>query len=190
MKKYIALLALLGLVGWGVYDTVKQQSQNNVANQTTPLQKNESTANHAENNTKGAVAPDFTLSTLDGKKIKLSDLRGKTVILNFWATWCPPCRAEIPDLEKFYQKHQNQGVVILAVNLTSSEKNREGIAEFIKQYNITYPVVLDPDNTVANLYQAESIPTSYFIDAKGVVQQKFIGAMSSDLLEEMIAKIK
>lgn len=91
----------------------------------------------------GQQAPNIQLTTLDGKPFQLSDYRGKKVILNFWATWCPPCKAEMPDMQKFYEEHRNEGIEIVAVNLTSAEKNQEDIQTFIEEYDIGFTIPLD-----------------------------------------------
>ncbi|MEW5323704.1 TlpA disulfide reductase family protein [Geobacillus thermoleovorans] len=118
----------------------------------------------------GNQAPDFALRTLDGKEVRLSDLRGKRVIVNMWATWCPPCRAEMPDMQKFYERYKDEGVEIVAVNLTQSERQPEYVARFIQEYDIT--VVLDEKGEVSRQYQAHAIPTSYLIDSQGILRKK------------------
>ena len=126
----------------------------------------------------GKSAPDFELTKLDGTNVKLSDLKGKKVILNFWATWCGPCQQEMPDMEAFYKEHK-ENVEILAVNYTPSEKvGEEKVSNFIKEKGITFPVLLDKNIDVTTAYKVITIPTSYFIDTKGVIQDKFIGPMT------------
>ena len=114
----------------------------------------------------GKSAPDFELTKLDGTNVKLSDLKGKKVILNFWATWCGPCQQEMPDMEAFYKEHK-ENVEILAVNYTPSEKvGEEKVSNFIKEKGITFPVLLDKNIDVTTAYKVITIPTSYFIDTK------------------------
>lgn len=120
----------------------------------------------------GLKAPDFELENLTGEKIKLSDFQGKKVMLNFWATWCPPCKAEIPDMQKFHLE-EGDDIVILAINIDTEND----VAGFAKQMNVTFPILLDKQNNVNKVYQIISIPTSYFIDEKGLIQNKHIGAM-------------
>ena len=112
------------------------------------------------------------MKTLDGESKKLSDYKGNRIILNMWATWCPPCRAEMPDMQRFYDKYTDENVVILGINLTSSEKNQENITGFIDEFGISFPILLDEKNSVADRFQAVSIPTSYMIDSRGVIQHK------------------
>ena len=111
-----------------------------------------------------APTPEFSLTTPEGKKISLKDFRGKTVFLNFWATWCVPCREEMPAMEKLYQEFKNNNFVVLAINV--KDRKQEAIA-FIKELKLTYPVALDPEAEVAQLYGAWGLPTTYLIGPKG-----------------------
>src|SRR5699024_12445653 len=96
---------------------------------------------------KGDMAPDFELETLDGGKVKLSDLSGEKVMINFWATWCPPCRAEMPDIQKF---HENEEGTIVSVNLTDTENSDRTVEDFIDEYEITCDVLSNPDSTMGS----------------------------------------
>jgi peroxiredoxin len=137
------------------------------------------------------MAPDFSLKTLDGKEAKLSDYRGQKVILNFWATWCPPCKAEIPHMEKYYKNHAKKDhVEILAVNLTKSDKDENYIKDFIKSYDMTYPVLLDTEGEQQKQYEIVTIPTTFIIDTKGVIQKKIVGPMDQNMMIKTIASIK
>jgi len=139
----------------------------------------------------GNLAPDFTLPTIDGQVVSLSSLRGKKVILNFWATWCPPCRQEMPDLEAFYSKHaKDKHVVVLGINLTSAEMSVNDVKRFIKEYKLTFPVLLAKTEETAVLYQAVTIPTSYIIDSSGVIRNKRIGPMDQKWMEQQIDAIQ
>ena len=138
----------------------------------------------------GAKAPDFELKTLDGQQVKLTDFRGKKVILNFWATWCPPCKAEMPHMQNFYLKNQNKDVTLLAVNLTSSDKGLDVVDEFVKDYQLTFPILLDTEGVVGNMYKVYSIPTSYILDSKGIITQKIGGPMDEDRMNQLITSIK
>ncbi len=138
----------------------------------------------------GKEAPDFEMQQLNGAKVKLSDLRGKKVILNFWATWCPPCKKEIPEMQKFNEKH-GKDIAILAVNYTISEKGKaQGVQQFATEQGVTFPILLDTDSSVSNMYKVITIPTSYFIDSKGIIQQKFIGPMTYEFMKKTIKKMK
>jgi len=106
---------------------------------------------------------DFALSDLQGKTWHLQELRGKTVLVNFWATWCPPCRKEMPDLQALYDQYKDQGLVVLSI----SDEETSKVAPFIAERNITYPVLLDPGRKVAELFQVEGIPKSFVYDRNG-----------------------
>jgi thiol-disulfide isomerase/thioredoxin len=111
-----------------------------------------------------APTPDFSLTDREGKKISLKDFRGKTVFLNFWATWCEPCREEMPAMEKLYQEHNDNNFVVLAVNV--KDRRQEALA-FVKELKLTYPIAFDPNAEVASLYGAGGLPTTYLIGPKG-----------------------
>ena len=111
-----------------------------------------------------APTPDFSLTDPEGKKISIKDFRGKTVFLNFWATWCEPCREEMPAMEKLYQEYKNKNFVVLAINV--KDRKQEALA-FVKELKLTYPVAFDPDAEVASLYGAWGLPTTYLIGPKG-----------------------
>ncbi|MFC0189754.1 peroxiredoxin family protein [Fictibacillus aquaticus] len=138
----------------------------------------------------GDTAPDFLLENLEGQTVSLKDYRGKKVILNFWATWCPPCRKEMPDMQKFYNKNQDSDIEILAVNLTHSEKNKSDISEFTDEYGVTFPILLDEKGETVKQFKAAAIPTTYFIDTEGTVQKVYVGPVSESYLEHIGSKLK
>ncbi len=127
--------------------------------------------------TVGMVAPDFTLSTVDGKSVKLSELRGKVVMLNFWATWCKPCRQEMPSMEMMYHGFKNMAgsnFDLVAVN----ENNvfyQGKIKPFLQKFGIDFPVPVDPMGTLDHLYKITGVPETFIIDQKGVVAEHVIG---------------
>jgi thiol-disulfide isomerase/thioredoxin len=108
--------------------------------------------------------PDFTLVDPSGKKVSLKDYRGKVVLLNFWASWCVPCREEMPAMERLYDQYKNKGFTIVAVNVKDNQKDASA---FLKNLKITYPVMVDPDGEVGLLYGAWGLPTTYLIGPKG-----------------------
>ena len=120
----------------------------------------------------GFTAPDFTLPTTDNKEFKLSDYRGKPVILNFWASWCGPCRYEVPAFKSFYDKYKDDGVSIIAVN---TQDNPDSALAYAKADNLKFTVPVDPQGKVANLYNVRGLPTTYFIDEKGIITSIKIG---------------
>lgn len=131
----------------------------------------------------GFPAPLFTLSDLEGNEVSLADLRGKAVVINFWATWCPPCRAEIPDLEAVYQKYNSQGVEFLGVDLL---ENREPVARYVARTGMSYIVLLDGEALVSRAYSLTALPTTYFLDRDGIIRDKRIGAMGEKEIEERL----
>jgi len=118
-------------------------------------------------------APDFTLPTLSGESIRLSDLRGKVVLLNFWATWCIPCRTEMPTIEELYQHYKDRGLEVLAVNLDVLSIG--GVEAFMKEVTVTFRVVMDPSWSTARAYRVVGLPTSYLIDRAGNVVVREVG---------------
>jgi len=118
----------------------------------------------------GELAPDFSLKDLDGNLVRLTDFRGKAVLVNFWATWCPPCRFEMPTLQRVYEKHRLHDFVVLAVDTgerSSGESMRVAARAFASAFNLTFPIVLDEGDQVANLYNLRAYPTSFFVDREG-----------------------
>jgi peroxiredoxin len=123
----------------------------------------------------GQPAPDFTLSDLNGRNYTLSQLRGKVVIVNFWATWCPPCRAEMPSMEKLYRELADQGLVMLAVNI--EKDGRRTVPQFLASSPHSFPVLLDEQEVVQKRYGVYKFPESFIIRKDGVVDDKVIGAI-------------
>lgn len=127
----------------------------------------------------GGKAPDFEVKTLKGESVKLSDYKGKKVMLNFWATWCPPCKEEMPDMEKFYQQ-ASEDVVILAVNIDP----QYNVKQFVTEMGVTFPILLDEKDKVNSMYQVLTIPTTYFIDEKGIIRHKYLTAMTEEMMKQ------
>lgn len=133
----------------------------------------------------GGMAPDFITKDLDGQAHKLSDYRGKGVIINFWGTFCKPCVREMPLIEEYYKKYQDQGIVVLGVNL---DEPHVTVKSFIREYEITYPILMD-DFTVRDLYGVRSYPTTFFIDSSGRIQHKFVGEMNETVYKYRLLNI-
>ena len=130
----------------------------------------------------GGRAPDFVLREPGtGRLVKLSDYRGKTVVLNFWATWCGPCRFEMPEFQKTYAEGGGKDVTILAVDFRESD---EQVLYFQEQFGLTFPLVLDRQGTVAAHYGVEGFPATFFIDREGIVRAKNLGPVSGPVLAE------
>ena len=119
------------------------------------------------------AAPDFALSSLSGGTVRLADLRSKVVLVNFWATWCVPCRMEMPALEALYQRYKDAGLVVLAINLDTLSS--ASVEAFVKEVAVTFPIVLDPAWSTAKLYQVRGLPTTYLIDRAGNVVVREVG---------------
>jgi peroxiredoxin len=135
------------------------------------------------------AAPDFTIADLDGHKVKLSSYKGKVVVLNFWGTWCEPCKAEMPSLNKLYLEHRDKGLVVLAVSIDPSE---QAVKTFITQKGYSIPVLLDKDKEVFfDTYGLFGLPVSIIIDRNGTIVQKIIGevAWDSAQMEDKIKKL-
>jgi peroxiredoxin len=129
-------------------------------------------------------AADFALSDLSGQEWKLSALRGKVVLVNFWATWCPPCRKEMPDLEALYNRFKEQGFVILAI----SDEELEKVKPFIGEQNITYPVMLDPGRKVNEIFGVEGIPKSFVYNREGKLVAQSIDMRTQKQFLSMLAQ--
>ncbi len=120
------------------------------------------------------LAPDFNLTTLSGNNFSLSEFRGSPVILNFWASWCPPCRAEMPAFQQAFTEYEDLGLIIAAVNATNQDSISEASA-FVSENNLTFPVPLDKTGSVSRSYNLYSLPTTVFIDNQGVIRKIIIG---------------
>lgn len=129
----------------------------------------------------GMQAPDFTLNNLAGQEKSLSDYHGQKIFLNFWASWCPPCRLEMPDMQKLQQKYGDE-IVILAVNIG---ENKKEVIDFMKENEFDFPVLLDKDRSTAQNYLVRGIPSSYFLNQKGIITNKTVGAISYEKMIEL-----
>jgi peroxiredoxin len=127
----------------------------------------------------GFFAPDFNLNSLQGVPVQLSDLRGKILVVNFWTTWCPPCREEIPALESTYRFYKDRGLVMLGVNLTDQDSLKD-VESFVQEFRLTYPILLDRDGAVGLLYQLNGLPTTFFINREGIIRTVVIGGPMSE----------
>lgn len=191
MKKNIGLLIVVLLVVAMIGTYVKQQIDEERAIDKSALGKDMEELETGLS--KGDIPPDFTLTSLDGEDITLSDLRGKKVVLNFWATWCPPCKAEMPHMQSFYDEYaKEKNVEIIAVNLTEAERDVTADAKvdtvmtFRDSFELTFPILLDPDNEAGLNYQVITIPTTYFIDSNGYIQRAIRGPMDVDMLNDYV----
>lgn len=134
----------------------------------------------------GTLAPDFTATLLNGDTLSLADLKGQPLVLNFWATWCDPCRQEMPLIENIHTNQTGGKVAVLAINYGEEPGV---VTDFVTEGNYTFPIAVDLDLALVRAYQVLGIPTTYFIDRNGVIRQVHIGEMTDDLLQSYVAVI-
>lgn len=197
MRNAIIVIIVLGMLGWVGYDFISSNNtsdENEMGNKiTAPPATNEDSSENSVVESEdiglelGEIAPDFELETLDGETAKLSDFRGEKVLLNFWATWCPPCRAEMPDMQKF---HEETNVNILAVNLIETESSPQNVPEFKDELGLTFPILLDKGSELTTEYKIMAYPTSFMIDTNGRIQYKAFGAINYDIMIQEFEKMK
>jgi cytochrome c biogenesis protein CcmG/thiol:disulfide interchange protein DsbE len=131
-------------------------------------------------------APDFALAGLDGAPVRLSELRGQVVLVNYWATWCGPCRAEMPMIQAAYDEYRERGFAVLAVN---AREDRQTVAAYLAEGRLSFPALLDHDGAVGAAYQATVMPSSFFIDRAGVVRAVYKGPMSRAVIAGTVEQL-
>ncbi|WP_226641808.1 redoxin domain-containing protein [Mesobacillus subterraneus] len=171
IKKAIGAGILAGLVLFAIFQ------QLNTADEPLAIEASKATTGIGA----GMAAPNFTLKNLAGEEVSLKDYRGKKVMLNFWATWCPPCKEEMPAMEKFYKENSKE-VEILAVNL-DPQNNVKG---FVEENGLTFPILLDKEGRTQQTYSVISIPTSLIIDEHGLIIKKQIGSLTFEQMQELL----
>ncbi len=132
------------------------------------------------------AAPALTLRDVDGKTVSLDDYRGQVVLVNNWATWCPPCRAEMPELNAYYEAHKQEGFVLIGISAGDSQ---EQVREFIDSLGITFPMWLDPKEDAMRAFRTEYLPSSFVIDPQGTVRLAWTGAISLQTLEDYVTPL-
>jgi peroxiredoxin len=176
-KNLVILIIFSSLIGWTISDFIGEKLKDNeIKTSGHPIATEEGIE-------VGMVAPDFELENLNGEKVKLSNYRGQTVVVNFWASWCPPCKAEMPHMQDFHE--DNKGVKILAINITSQEQNQQTVKDFINNKGYTFPVLLEGESKLSKIYKAVTIPTTYIIDQNGVIKHRMVGPMSKEMLLQL-----
>lgn len=200
MKKIIVIVVLAGMLGFTVYQFTSDDSDDksledqadDIADDTiVSPSKDDDEDEEVENSDDvgvdmGQIPPDFELTTLEGEKVKLSDFKGEKVMVNFWATWCPPCRAEMPDIEKL---HNEGDIKILGINLTDTESSLDEVKSFVDEVGATFTIPLDDQSETANEYQVVAYPTTYMIDTDGHIQYKSLGALNYDQMKQEVEKM-
>jgi thiol-disulfide isomerase/thioredoxin len=193
----VFVLGLLGLAGWANWQNRKTVAAAKLAQESQAVLVSDSaTTGHMTSPLIGKPAPKFTLTTLDGKKVSLADYKGKAVQLNFWATWCAPCKIETPWLIELEKQYAPQGFEILGVSFDDLDKDdpkllakdKEGIAKGVADLKIPYPVLLDGDSIAKAYGDTDVYPTSYFIDKSGTIVAASFGLTSKSDLEDNIRK--
>ncbi|MTH52222.1 thiol-disulfide oxidoreductase ResA [Bacillus mangrovi] len=135
----------------------------------------------------GSAAPDFVLTDLKGERLQLSELKGKGVLLNFWGTWCEPCKKEMPYMDNQYSYYKEQGVEIIAVNIAESDI---AVSSFAKQYGLSFPIGIDKDRQILDQYGVKPLPTTYLIDSSGKVTDIVKGQLTERNIRDMMESIK
>ncbi len=131
-------------------------------------------------------APSLTLMDINGQAVRLGALNGRVALLNNWATWCPPCKAEMPALQTYYQAHKEQGFVLIGVNQSDPASD---VRQFVFQYELTFPIWLDPQNQALTAFANQNLPNSYVIDRQGVVRLAWTGPVNRDILEKYLTPL-
>ncbi len=180
---HLIVLAVVALIVGTVY--LKKSNDSGLAFASAAALPPESAA--VETSGDKTVAPDFTLSSTNGKQIRLSDFRGKVVIVDFWATWCPPCKAEIPDFVKLYSEYKNDGFQMLGVSL--DEGGAKNVVPFMKDHGMNYPVVFGTEEVVSAYGGIRGIPTTFVIDKKGYVRGAFEGYRQASVFENLLKQL-
>ena len=173
----VVLIVIIGVVALMIYAGARLSRKPVQAGGVAPEQESTLKA--------GSTAPDFELKTLDGKPVKLSDYRGKAVLLNFWATWCGPCKVETPWLVDFYKQYQPQGLEIVGVAMDSGPKE---IPDFVKEMNINYTIVEGTENVSDAYGGLDGYPVNFFIDRNGKIVDVVLGLRGQSDLEDYIKK--
>jgi peroxiredoxin len=138
--------------------------------------------------------PDVALPTLDGEEMRLSDYHGSVVLVNFWGTWCEPCRRETPALQAAYEQLRDEGLVVVGVNITEDEliqgKTEEDIRAFAETYGVSYPIALDMEGEMMRAFRVYPLPTSFFIDTEGTVRFMRVGEINTEEIHDLFARLQ
>jgi peroxiredoxin len=168
---FLALILITGGLGTLVWMGMKTAENNRTPSSSPALTQ------------KGSPAVDFSLAALNSEDIALSDYAGQVIVMNFWATWCPPCRAEMPGLNRFYEAHRDEGLVVLAIN---GQEDEATVRPFIEANQFSFPVLLDLNGAVARQYTTRSFPTTFIIGRDGTIQHVQVGIINEQQLDEIV----
>lgn len=136
--------------------------------------------------TVGRLAPELQLENLAGEQVRLSDLRGQPVMINFWAVWCGYCRTELPEMQEVYEAYRDRGFVILAVDV---QEERSEVQPFVEELGLTFPILLDSKGEVSRSYRIRGLPTTYFVDGDGVIVDRELGPVDREWMIEQLAQV-
>lgn len=175
-KNVIGILILISVVGYLGYTFIKASNSNESYSTITPA--------FATVPSNDRPAPNFELPDVNGKKVRLSDFKGKIIILDFWATWCPPCRAEIPGFIELYNKYKDKGVVVIGISL--DEGGVRDVVPFMKEFGINYPILIGNFKVTQDYGGIRGIPTTFVIDRKGNIRAKYVGYRPKEVFERDI----
>lgn len=198
-KSIIGMIVVLALVAIALIGYIKEEmNSSNEISEASQIKGFEVNLDKQEYGIKkGQMAPDFTLQTIAGDTLTLSDLKGKKVVLNFWATWCPPCKKEMPALQNYYEKFaEKENVEIVAVNLTHTERgfnmkeNYEMVGLFVDSYDLTFPIPLMEENSLSKTYQIVTIPSTFMIDTEGRIQHQILGPLDENSIDKFISQLE
>ncbi|TDQ40312.1 peroxiredoxin family protein [Aureibacillus halotolerans] len=200
-RRVFVSLFLVGLVVWGVIDWAKNNEvqasavmssmffwidKDNDNNSSEPVLLTGPDAEQIKSTLKvGELAPDFSLKNADGETVRLSDYRGKPVLLNFWASWCEPCKEEMPVFQDYYES-ENPSVQLLTVNATTTERSKKDAVNFVRANGFTFPVVYDTKSEVIPDYRAYYLPVTFMIDADGKLTYERRGPLTEKMLTELL----
>lgn len=189
MRIAIVGVILVGMLGWAFWNTYNEQKTEEMMREMEMVDSGVELEERDVSNMPqvGEQAPPFTLRTLSGEEISLSDFKGEKIFLNFWASWCPPCRAEMPDMQTLYKEDD---VIVLAINLFETEPNIEQVERFMEDFELTFPILIDEESNVADKYGVKPIPMSYLIDSEGTIQYISLGPMTYDMMMNEMNQIE
>ena len=192
LRSVVLPLAILAIILGGLWywDNRRDESRDADAYGVVDLPAGKNPTRDDPEAREGRAAPDFLLERADGGTLRLSDLQGSPVLVNFWATWCPPCRREMPELVDAYAAYEDTGLVVVGIDLQEPD---DVVQDFADEFGVTFPLVVDRDGELSDVWRlggpVQGIPTSYFIDATGVIRSFYYGPMTADVIADRLEEI-